>query len=310
MDPLVSVITPTYNRASTLPRLWESLRVQSLQQFEWIVVDDGSTDHSGELIRCWMRSDQRIRYIAHQVNLGVNRARESGGRYAVAPYLLFIDSDDELYDEDTLRVMYEAISQAPETVGAVFFATVYEDGTPACFMSADKMTLGYEDLICNQRAKGEFATICRKSYIDCSPWSPYRGLESWHIYARSRYYDTIFVNRFARIYHRDEAERLTSAQSVIERAEEMYVGILSLLAQHGEVFKARCPIRLAEYHFHLALYAALANRWQGVLHALKALRVRKYTLRSTLLLAAYLLPLRLRHKLFCWWVSRKEKPKW
>ena len=50
----LTIFTPTYNRAATLPRLYESLKAQNSVEFEWLVVDDGSTDHTAELLQRFM----------------------------------------------------------------------------------------------------------------------------------------------------------------------------------------------------------------------------------------------------------------
>lgn len=88
--PLVSVIIPTYNRASWLPGAIESVLKQSFADFELLIIDDGSTDNTHEIID---RSGDRIRYF-HQSNRGPSAARNLGIKNARGKYITFLDSDD------------------------------------------------------------------------------------------------------------------------------------------------------------------------------------------------------------------------
>jgi len=90
--PLVSVITPTYNRAHLLPRALESVLSQDFQDLELIVVDDGSTDETPEVIA--RIGDPRLRYIRFAENRGIGAARHAGVEAARADLIAFIDSDD------------------------------------------------------------------------------------------------------------------------------------------------------------------------------------------------------------------------
>jgi glycosyltransferase involved in cell wall biosynthesis len=90
--PLFSIILPTYNRAQLLPRAIQSVLDQTLADFELVVVDDGSTDNTHELVASY--DDARIRYI-YQDQSGQARACNLGVKHARAPYITFIDSDDE-----------------------------------------------------------------------------------------------------------------------------------------------------------------------------------------------------------------------
>ena len=76
MAPTVSIVTPTYNRAHLLPRAWASIARQTETRLEWIVVDDGSTDNTRQVVLAF--NDPRIHYI-YQHNQGVNEARNRGG---------------------------------------------------------------------------------------------------------------------------------------------------------------------------------------------------------------------------------------
>ncbi len=86
----ISVVIPSYNRAHTLGRAIESVMQQTLRAFELIVVDDGSTDNTRELVR----SRPGIRYL-RQDNQGVSAARNTGIRHATGDWIAFLDSDDE-----------------------------------------------------------------------------------------------------------------------------------------------------------------------------------------------------------------------
>ncbi len=90
--PVFSVIIPTYNRASTLPRAIQSVLAQTFTQFELIVVDDGSTDDTAHVVQRF--ADPRIRYI-HQENRGRSAARNVGASASTGRYVTFLDSDDE-----------------------------------------------------------------------------------------------------------------------------------------------------------------------------------------------------------------------
>jgi len=90
--PLLSVITPTYNRAVSLPAAIESVRAQSWQDWEMVIVDDGSTDATQECLIPY-QSDARIRYF-HKTNSGVGDTRNTAAKRATGEYLFFLDSDD------------------------------------------------------------------------------------------------------------------------------------------------------------------------------------------------------------------------
>lgn len=91
--PRVSVVMAVYNNREDLPQALESLAAQTLQDFELIAVDDGSTDGSGELLNEYAQRDARVRVI-HQANTGLGPALRIGCDAAIAPYLARQDADD------------------------------------------------------------------------------------------------------------------------------------------------------------------------------------------------------------------------
>lgn len=92
---MVSIILCTYNRENLLPLAVNSVLAQTYREWELIVVDDGSTDSTREIIRNFRRKEKRIRYY-HQKNRGLAAARNTGLRLAKGDLICFVDSDDEL----------------------------------------------------------------------------------------------------------------------------------------------------------------------------------------------------------------------
>lgn len=102
-EPIVSVIIPVYCAERYLRECLDSLRCQSLETWEAICIDDGSTDSSGMVLDEYARLDARIRVI-HAPNAGVSTARNRGIRYAQGEYLAFLDADDRM-EPDMLELM-------------------------------------------------------------------------------------------------------------------------------------------------------------------------------------------------------------
>lgn len=92
MQPAISIITPAFNRASFLKRMIKSVLRQSFQQWELIILDDGSTDNTEKVVRSF--DDPRISYLYFK-HTGAGDKRNEGIRRAKSPYITFLDSDDE-----------------------------------------------------------------------------------------------------------------------------------------------------------------------------------------------------------------------
>lgn len=101
--PLVSIIVPIYNMKPYLPRCVDSLIQQSYTHIEIVLVDDGSTDGSGELCDQFALTDTRIRVI-HKTNGGLSDARNAGLAQISGVHVSFVDSDDFL-DRESIEIM-------------------------------------------------------------------------------------------------------------------------------------------------------------------------------------------------------------
>jgi glycosyltransferase involved in cell wall biosynthesis len=98
----VSVILCTYNRARLLSRAISSVLRQTYDNWELIIIDDGSSDATRSIVQHWMKNEKRIRYF-YQKNKGLAKARNEGMRKATGDILTFLDSDDEYHQEHLRR---------------------------------------------------------------------------------------------------------------------------------------------------------------------------------------------------------------
>lgn len=126
--PKVSVIIPVYNTQAYVRQAVESILQQTLPELEVIVINDGSTDGSEEILQELARQDERVQVYA-QANQGQSVARNTGIKHATGRFLYFMDSDD-LLEADALELCYE--KGETEQLDFVFFdATIFtESNTP------------------------------------------------------------------------------------------------------------------------------------------------------------------------------------
>lgn len=104
MSPKVSIIVPVYNAEKTLPRMLDAIKAQTFEDYEVILINDGSGDGSEQVMRKYSEEDERFR-VYSQENKGVSAARNAGLDYAQGEYILFYDADDSV-PEDAVQKMY------------------------------------------------------------------------------------------------------------------------------------------------------------------------------------------------------------
>ena len=126
MANMVSIIVPVYNVEQYISRCIDSILAQTYTNWELILIDDGSTDRSGEICDQYASNTEKIRVI-HQANRGVSVARNAGIETAAGDYLLFADADDWL-DKMMLEGMIAEGNNADLIVCEYYFAYSYDDG--------------------------------------------------------------------------------------------------------------------------------------------------------------------------------------
>lgn len=129
---LLTIFTPTYNRALLLQRVYDSLLAQTNQNFEWVIVDDGSSDNTPELVQKFV-DEQRVKIVFEkQINSGKHIAINRGLQLASGELFLILDSDDELTRDAVEKVanQWHNLLKEPdfETFGGLVANKSYTNG--------------------------------------------------------------------------------------------------------------------------------------------------------------------------------------
>jgi glycosyltransferase involved in cell wall biosynthesis len=116
MDKNVSIILPTYNGAKYIKRAIESVISQSFSNWELLIIDDGSSDNTENIIKEYVKKDSRIIYFKNEVNLGIQKTLNMGLKEATGEYIARIDDDDEWIDKDKLQKQVEFLNNNSDHV--------------------------------------------------------------------------------------------------------------------------------------------------------------------------------------------------
>lgn len=122
-QPLISVIAPVYNVKKYLPEFLDSMLAQTYQNFELLLVDDGSTDAGLEVLQCYAAQDARLRIFCKE-NGGVTSARNFGLEQAKGEYIGFADPDDAMLPQYLAR-LYAALTQQDTSMAVCGFREVW-----------------------------------------------------------------------------------------------------------------------------------------------------------------------------------------
>lgn len=221
-----TVLTPTYNRAHTLTRVYQSLIEQSYQHFEWVVIDDGSSDHTQELVRQWQQEASFPIVYHWQENQHKKVAFNQGVQRARGELVVVLDSDDELLP-DALYKMARAWWSIPDQgraqfVGVTGLCQHPDGGIVGDLFPYDVLDANALDLVFKYKVRGEKSGCLSRQVLLQFPFPEHEGFvpESivWRAIARAGYKHR-FVNQVFRIYH-PQAESLstegrTSAQHAL-----------------------------------------------------------------------------------------------
>lgn len=145
MIPQISVIVPVYNTKKYLRRCIDSLLIQTLPEIEIILVNDGSTDGSGEICDAYAKANANIRVI-HKENQGLSAARNDGIEIAQAEYIMFVDSDDWVTHRFCEAPLRAAVEQCADLVFIGYY-NVRDDRVEGRGIPAESRVITEEDAL-------------------------------------------------------------------------------------------------------------------------------------------------------------------
>ena len=126
----ITVFTPTYNRAYCLHKCYESLKRQTCKDFDWLIIDDGSSDGTDELVQKWLAEDNdfQIRYV-YKENGGMHTGYNTAYELIDAELSINVDSDDYLTDNAIERILKFWDANKRDDIGGIYALDCYEDGS-------------------------------------------------------------------------------------------------------------------------------------------------------------------------------------
>lgn len=168
---MVSIIVPVYNVEPYLNECIQSIVSQTYKDWECILINDGSTDRSGEICDQWVNKDERIKVI-HQFNQGVSTARNTGILHAKGEFIAFVDSDDWV-EKDYLTTFTRHLSQHSSDLCVSGIIQDFKDGTNQTYTPNNQISFclssenvqHFIDLNRKYLLYGPTANLYRKSII-------------------------------------------------------------------------------------------------------------------------------------------------
>ena len=269
----LTVFTPTFNRKATLGRVYDSLCRQTFDfgQFEWLVVDDGSTDGSRDLVTEWQtKAPFAIRYI-WQENVGKHRAWNRAMPEAHADLVLPLDSDDACVPHALGRLVeiWDAVpADERRNLAGIIARCQDAEGRPYGEPMPPVSRSDYAELAFVYDWRWEAWTLARRDILCRYPFAP--GPErlyvpEGHIWHRiSRDYRWILANECLRIYFTGQghgrADQISQPKPLKQQAPGMVLALESMLGSSFRYFRTRPGefTRSAVHYGRFSLHAKMS----------------------------------------------------
>lgn len=246
-EPLVSVILPTYNRAGLLPRAIDSVMGQSMDDWELLIIDDGSTDDTVDVVRSY--GDPRIRLEAHDHNMGGSAARNTGLRLARGRFVAFLDSDDEWLPGNLERQSAE-LEREPEIAAVVCGKEMIPPSGPPTIRVVAFSDDPYEDILAFEHGGFTTTVVMLRGSLTVEEGLLFDeelpAYEEWDLLLRlaKRHPIKAIPDQLVVQHYEDEIDRVSNPQGELRA--------LTLIRAKYERELAGRPSVLARHHFKAA----------------------------------------------------------
>lgn len=227
----ITIVTPTFNRAHTLTRVYDSLKNQTFKDFKWIIMDDGSTDNTKELVQTFI--EEKIIDIEYYWN---NNAKKfytvfEGIKKVKSPYFTILDSDDA-YIIEGLEKMYNVISRLDESYISATFNSQFPNGELVGTLFPNNFSGSILEMRYKYKVRGDKHTIfCTSKYLDYLKKFDYEMFKGKYAPQKIFFnqYDgngekSKFVNDKIRIYYQDENDLASMSNDRVKPSS--YLGLM------------------------------------------------------------------------------------
>lgn len=285
--PLLSIITPCWNRSDTIRRCLDSCLSQDFTDFEIVTVDDGSEDNTLAILHEYEARDHRVKVVALPQNSGVSVARNAGAATARGQWLVYLDSDDAMLPGG-LRTCQQVALQMPSEVGVIGLAYDTDTGVICPHPLPAEGERRFEDYLqwMGTASNTDYLPLHRKECWQRFPWPSDRGLQTLvtlRILSQWRFYFS--PQHVGRVYS-DAPNRYTSglfrSNAFIRRtAWDSFLEQEAVVREFGAIMRQAAPMMYAIQVRSAAVLSFIAGRrGTGLKYMLRYLRGRPTCVRG------------------------------
>lgn len=244
---LVTIVTPAYNRAHTLPCLFRSLQQQTCFDFEWLIVDDGSTDDTRTLCETFHDPHFNTTYI-HKENGGKHTALNLAFEKVTSPLFFIVDSDDVLTEDAvaTIKADYPAVEEG-DLCGISYLRGYDREKVIGDLHPADHKAGNFIRVRFNEHVGGDKAEVWRTDLLRQYRFPVFEGEkfigESWMWIKLAQQRDMLMVNKI--LYITEYLEGGLSKSGRAMRIRCPHGGMETARIAMGTPFSLRCRIKSA-----------------------------------------------------------------
>ncbi|MBF0560156.1 MAG: glycosyltransferase family 2 protein, partial [Nitrospirae bacterium] len=260
MVPRVSIVIPTYNRAHVLPRAIDSVLSQTYPNLELLIVDDGSTDNTQQVLEKYI-VDRQVKVLKHEKNRGVTAAKNTGldNLGPDTKYFSLLDSDDVLRPE-AVALLVDVFENLGNTVSQVFgWCADMHTGVMTGQFAGSGSYVNFEDALCC-RFSGEFWQIVSMDFLEGRRFDERAaGGEGTLWYALLRRAPGYVVPEVVRYYDRSGKDRVSLDSYDSETSKRKMWAYLACWNMYHEDLLRHCPLQFALIGLEAAKWASLAG---------------------------------------------------
>ena len=303
---MVSIIVPIYGVEAYLPRCIESICNQSYPNLQIILVDDESPDKCPEICDKYAQKDNRI-VVIHQKNKGVSGARNTGISHATGDYIMFVDSDDELYPHAVETLLNDAQTYGADIVSGTAklvslegeVLTSCEDGECFVYQAEEPLRLSLEG---NRYADSACSKLFKTSFIRDIKFVEGKNIHEDGFFIFQCYTEQpLLVQHNVALYQYNVREGSASRQTFSDK----YLSMLYFLELKKEIVFSQYPQLIEQFYntevrTNLQLLDVLCRTTDK-----KYRDIQKQCIKTVCALKQYHTPINDHHKLLIWIVTHK-----